>query len=293
VIHRLATALARRFAYNFHIARSFHSVIFAAVCLLVVCCVSRSVPEARFRDSLLLNAAVPNLVLRDAAHFTFLAVGDLHISNGDTTRLRNILQAASDEGDSFAVFLGDIVDSGNPADVKAFQEAVSDLGWDGKVFPVIGNHDIFNDGWEAYKNVNGPSHYSLTVGNSKFIAIDTADGGMGQLQEQWLLAELQKARPANLFLLSHYPAVTPGMRTYLKLADEAEAARLMHWATKYKVTAWLAAHYHSYLKGTIEGVDYLVAGGGGGRRMDPVRSYFFVQVAVNEASVSYRMVPVP
>lgn len=283
--------MKRRIAYKLHIMK--FGIASALALLVVICCVSRSVPEARFRDSQALQGAPPSITLSDPNHFTFIAVGDLHISSGDTARFRRILQAAKDEGDAFGVFLGDIVDSGNPTDVKAYQQALLDFGWDGKAFAVIGNHDIFNDGWEAYRNAHGPSHYAFQVGNTKFIALDTADGGMGREQEKWLETELQKSRPPNLFLLSHYAAVTPGKRTYLKLADEAEAARLMGWATKYKVTGWLAAHYHSFLKGKIEGVDYIIAGGGGGRRMDPVLEFFYVQVTVDGASVSYRMVPVP
>jgi hypothetical protein len=36
-------------------------------------------------------------------------------------------------------------------------------------------------------------------------------------------------------------------------------------------------------------VDYVVAGGGGGRRMKPVEDYFFVQVSVSKNGIQYQL----
>ena len=255
---------------------------------LIVCCVSRTVPETRFRDSLALQGTDRVIPLPDATHFTFAVVGDLHITGGNASRLRTILTLACGEDDAFAILLGDLADTGREEDVAAYRDAISDLGWSGRVFPVIGNHDIFGDGWKHYKKANGPSHYTFTAGNAKFIALDTADGSLSDLETQWLESKLENDRPTHLFLLSHYLPIIPGQRTYLKLANEVEAMNLMKLAMTRRVTGWLGAHYHSYILDKVAGVDYLVAGGGGGRRMKPVEKYFFVQVQVADAKVTYR-----
>jgi hypothetical protein len=257
--------------------------------LAIVCCVSRTVPGERFRDSRVLQVAQPQVQLPDPQHYTFAVVGDLHIQRGDTARFRRILTAASAEGDAFGVFLGDLVDNGLESDFAAYARALADTGWSAKAFSVIGNHDIFGDGWTYYKQTNGPSHYTFQIGNAKFIALDTADGSLGAEQAEWLKTELSKPNPGLLFLASHYMPDVPGISTYLRLADEVEAARLMALATRSGVRAWFGAHYHSYVVGSIEGVDYVVAGGGGGKRMPPVAGFFFVQVAVNGQSVSYTL----
>lgn len=225
--------------------------------------------------------------------FSFAMVGDLHLGGGNTDRLRHILNAATAEGDQFVLFLGDIVDLGTEVDVQAFHQAIADTGWTGKAFSVAGNHDIFYDGWTHYRNLTGSSTYSFSVGNAKFIALDTADASLGRRQTDWLRQQLAGPQPAHVFLMSHYPPVAPTQETYLKFSSETEALNLMALCTQSGVRGWLAAHYHSYNNQKIAGVDYIIAGGGGGRRMDPVRDYFFVQAQINVGEVTYHLRTVP
>ncbi len=251
--------------------------------LIVFGCVSRTVPNQRFQASQALTA--PTLAASSATEFSFAAVGDLHIAGGGTERLKTIVSQATAENDSFLVLLGDIVDTGVKSDFEAVHTSLAG-------FPtlfVIGNHDIFNDGWTSYALLNGPSHYSIEFASSRFIAIDTADGAVTQSEFDWLKKELENNKKENVFILSHYLPHIPGQRTYLRLSNEAEAVRLMKLASEHHVRAWLGAHYHSFLKGTVDGVDYVVAGGGGGRRMPPELRNFFVQVKVSGTNATYEL----
>lgn len=225
----------------------------------------------------------------DPEVFNFAMVGDLHIGGQDTTRFRRMLSQARAEGDSFIILLGDMVDQGEREDYVAFLAALGETGWQGKFFPVVGNHDIFEGGWNHYKELLGPSHYTFQVGNAKFIVVDTADATVGEDQRDWLVSELGKPRPTHVFLVSHYLPVIPGQRTYLKLANEAEALETMKLCTIHGVSGWFGAHYHSFSVGRIENVDYVVAGGGGGRRMDPIHENFFVRVRISGNNVSYQL----
>jgi len=252
-------------------------------------CVSRSLPEARFADSRTLQlqnaGSLPQVADPDV--FSFSAVGDLHIKGSPAAWLSRMLAASSADGDAFSILLGDLADTGEAAEVDAYLQAVNGSPLAGKVFYVLGNHDIFSGGWENFKKNHGPSHYSFTVGNSKFIALDTADASLGEKQTQWLTEELGNSTETHRFMLSHYPPIVPGIRSYLRFADTEEAQHLMRTATNSRVSAWLAGHYHSYILDTIDGVQYLVAGGGGGRRMHPVWENFYVKVSVNHDKVSF------
>ncbi len=256
--------------------------------LVVLSCVSRTSPDARVAESLAVTVPA-TFTVADSSRFTFAAVGDLHIGGGNTDRMRAILSDAATGGDEFVIFLGDNVDQGDRADVLAFRQAIHDTGWDGKNFSVAGNHDVFQDGWAHYKELTGSSTYSFVAGNSKFIAVDTADGTMGSRQTRWLRDRLAETTQAHTFILSHYLPVIPGQATWLKLSSDTEAADLMSLSTRSNVTAWLGAHYHSYIVQEIGGVTYLVAGGGGGRRMAPVSDYFYARVSVDGDAVSYEM----
>ncbi|MND02414.1 hypothetical protein D3C83_217920 [compost metagenome] len=52
---------------------------------------------------------------------------------------------------------------------------------------------------------------------------------------------------------------------------------------------WLGGHYHSYILESIEGVSYLVAGGAGWKRMEPVKNHLFARVTVDGGGVSYEV----
>lgn len=251
-------------------------------------CVSRSLPEQRFIESEALAMTVVPPTLRDPDHFSFSVVGDLHIKAAEAKYLENMLAASAADGDAFSVILGDIADTGTAEQVDTYHRVLNASAMAGKVFSVVGNHDIFDDGWAQYKAKTGPNHYAFTVGNSKFVVADTADATLGKAQTAWLARELSHRTATNLFLLTHYPPIVPDLRSYLRFSDTEEAQSLMKLASEAHVTGWFAGHYHSYVQQRIGGVEYLVAGGGGGgRRMTPVLESFYVKVTVSGASVSF------
>jgi predicted phosphodiesterase len=268
------------------------TIVALALSLLAVRCGSDTTVEQRFKDSLGLPPPTLNVNLTDPNQFTFAFVGDLHIGNANVDRLNSILTGAAAEGDSFIIFLGDIVDTGDRADVHAFRNALSAGGWDKKTITVLGNHDVFNDGWTPWKDLNGPGTYTVAIGNTKFIVLDTASASLGDSQSDWYNQELAKALPSgvsNIIECTHYLPYVPRQRSYLKLSDDVESLRLMKLAATNNILAWLGGHYHSFIMDSQQGVNYVVAGGGGGRRMAPVFSFFFVQGKVSGTSITFQM----
>ncbi|MFM8269955.1 MAG: metallophosphoesterase family protein [Pseudomonadota bacterium] len=270
-----------------------HRIGFLTFLLVLLGCESQSTWDQRYRDSQGLAMPAFSATPGDPDNFTFAMVGDLHIGGTDTNRFRTILQTAQSEGDSFIVLLGDIADKGEEASFSAAKDALRDFNFDDKVISILGNHDIFGDGWTEYQKVFGPSHFTVDVGNSRFIALDTADGVVGEEQFDWFLEELNRNPLSHTFVLTHYMPVVPGQQTYLRLANQLEAERMMNLATRKTVTGVFGGHYHSFSQEKISGVDYVVAGGGGGRRMKPIEDYFFVQVLVSQNSIQYQLRVVP
>ncbi len=148
---------------------------------------------------------MPKVAIADPNHFTFAMVGDLHIRGTGTGRFRQILSDAAAEGDSFIVLLGDLVELGDAVSYDALLQAISDSGWTGKVVAVIGNHDVFENGWGQFRDKIGPSLYSVTVGNCNFIVLDTASGTVGFDQLKWFKIQLTASAATNPIVLSHYP----------------------------------------------------------------------------------------
>jgi predicted phosphodiesterase len=267
----------------------FDKVVIFFLVLSLGSCVSRSTWDERFTISESLSA--PSVAqVSELNQFKFAMVGDLHVSNGDTQILRQILKGAQDEQDEFIVLLGDLVDRGDVGSFTAIKDALKAYGFEGKVLSLIGNHEIFEGGWQDFRSVWGASHYSISIGNSQFVVLDTADGVIGESQFEWLREALQKnTESTHTFILSHYMPVVPGQRTYLRLSNLNEAERLMKLSSVHGVRGVFGGHYHSFCQEKIAGVEYIVAGGGGGRRMEPIKNHFFVQVAISGSNVSYHL----
>lgn len=253
-------------------------------------CVSGSNPEQRDADNA--NAAAPRFLhaLTNSNQFSFIAVGDTHLG-GDNSRIQRILQAATARSNEFFIVLGDIVDRGASQHYAGLKALIDTEGWSGRFFPILGNHDVMGSSWQDFKSNFGASYYTFDVGNSRFIALDTADATLGDRQWAWFQNELNKPRPQNTFVLSHYSPILPEINDdplqYLKFSNPEEGARFMSLCAKRGVKAVLAAHYHAYLRGNVGGTDYVVAGGGGGRCMHPTNEHFYVEVTVNGGEVGY------
>jgi predicted phosphodiesterase len=278
----------RQFIFG-KVKRARNSLLCGLFLFLLLSCGSKTGYYHRFVESRNLSTPSFSVAGVSSGNFTFSFVGDIHLGGSDTTRLRSVLQSARDNNDAFVIFLGDMVDKGNRTDFETFKSQVSDFGFDGKAIYVIGNHDVFEDGWDAYKQVFGPSHYDLTLGNCRFMILDSADGMVGSEQSEWLEEKLKQGKAEHTFLLSHYMPLVPGQRTYLRLSDENEAVRLMKTMSRFGVDAWLGGHYHSYAQEKIQGVTYLVAGGGGGRRMQPLKDLFYVRATVNGPELTFKV----
>jgi predicted phosphodiesterase len=274
------------------------SCAFFSLLIFLLSCVSKTIPEERFKDSQSLTLAT-SITPGNANNFSFAMVGDIHSGNGGTGRFPTILAQAQADGAEFLILLGDSVDQGQEIDYQAITAQVAGSFFANKTLYAIGNHDIFYDGWQYYKNYFGPSYYSINIGNSKFITLDTADGGLGPSQTAWLKTELDKTPATNTFILSHYLPVIPDSQflpielRYLKFSNNTEAKTLMNLAAKKNVRGWFGGHFHSYAKENYSGVDYVVAGGGGGKRMGHVLDFFYVLVQVTGTQVTYTLKRIP
>lgn len=259
--------------------------------LLTAGCVAKSGNQMRFIQSQ--GLSTPNFDIQGVndGNFSFLFVGDVHLGGNDTQRLQTILQAAQTHGDSFVVFLGDITDQGERSDMETVISKVSEFGFEKKTIYILGNHDVFKDGWSAWKELMGPSHFDVVIGNTQFFILDSADGVVGEEQTEWLDGEMRKSVATHKIILSHYMPIIPGQRTYLKLSNQVEGASLMKLLSRHRARAWLGGHYHSFVSENIEGVNYVVAGGGGGRRMEPIKSNFYVRALVNGGEIQFQLHP--
>ncbi len=208
-------------------------------------------------------------------HFVFH--GDLQ-GGIDEPGAQGVADQIAAEDPPFVVSLGDMAeeafsDSGFETWETFFRICSNELAR--AIFmPTMGNHDaapgsdvtrgLFQRLFSLPEPSLGNGFYSFAVGNVRFIFLNTEIEAVSQ--GEWLARELQAAAndPATVWTIAmaHRPPYSYGERA-------GEDYYKTNWSpllTKYEADFLVSGHSHNYQRMVpIRGVNYLVAGGGGGR----------------------------
>lgn len=202
--------------------------------------------------------------------FTFAVFGD---NKGNHTFFDPLLRdIGRDREIVFAIDVGDLVGNGKRSEYRRFLNQVQK----NLTIPFLastGNHD-FNNGFDHYRSIFGPTYYVFQVGQCSFIVLDaTKESGLDKTERQWLEDELRKAQDAKArFIFMHIPPFDPRGGMYLPEKDKDDLLDLFR---RYKVTHLFASHIHGYFSGTWEGVPYTITGGAGARLQGNDPEHFF------------------
>jgi|ERR1700730_15558041 len=240
------------------------------------------------------------LELKVPDKYNFVAFGDTRFHDPADTQaanatIRQALVAAIDkENPAFVSIGGDIVYAGeNPKDWQVWDAETS--VWREhkvKVYPALGNHDLKGDEkvalgnyFERFPELQRSRYYSVRVGSSLLLVIDSALEEMSGPQGDWLHAQLQQL-PANLnfvFLVFHHPPYTSSSDENKSLggghsARSKEQVLGAYLEERQKKTRArfivFNGHVHNYERHEHGGVTYLVTGGGGARPYPiPIREH--------------------
>jgi hypothetical protein len=133
----------------------------------------------------------------------------------------------------------------------------------------IGNHENQSPYYFDLLSLPGNEHwYSVRIGDALLIALDTNKLYLpGSDQYAWLVHELSKARDAGvewIILFNHQPAWCEGWGGPTYDGEFLERFVLVPLYEQYGVDLVLNGHAHDYERGQLNGVTYIIDGGGGG-----------------------------
>jgi UDP-2,3-diacylglucosamine pyrophosphatase LpxH len=149
----------------------------------------------RVKQSLDWNKSHPaSEILVSGTGYSLLIAGDIHA--GGTVNLDSFLTQANTPDISGLVIVGDLT-SGHREDFEIFNEELESKN-SCTAFLMIGNHDLFFNGWDTYFNLFGSSTYSFTIRTDDttdlYICLDSGGGTHGWRQMEWLKDLLKKER---------------------------------------------------------------------------------------------------
>jgi acid phosphatase type 7 len=295
-------------------------VVFFIVMLFSVSCSSKIAQEKAVTSTTENHVA---LELKLPATFRFVAFGDTRFHDPADTEpanpaIRHALVAAIDkENPAFISIGGDIVYTGeNPKDWQVWDTETA-IWREHKisVYPVIGNHDLKGNLQTALANyfarfpeLQQSRFYSVNLGNSIMLVLDSALDEISGPQGEWLKGQLDHL-PSTVdfvFLIFHHPPYTSSSDE--KVFGGGHSARTSEQALakvledrQQRIRARFVVfngHVHNYERHEHGGITYFVTGGGGAHAYPIVRKaddlykdagvnyhYLLVQVDHNRATV--------
>lgn len=216
-----------------------------------------------------------------------LVLGDWGTGGKSQVELaRKMVKTGADYGCDFVISTGDnIYPKGvqsveDPQWTRKFVNVYYGQGLTQPFFPTLGNHDY---GFEPdmqihYSRINPqwkfPSRYytqSLTAKDGTTVQIFSLDTqlvqtgvkGAAEEQREWLDQELGKSTAQWKLVFGHHMLYSNGVYGNLKRMRDAFEETLI----RHKVPVYLCGHDHDIqLLKPVNGVSYLISGGGGGHR---------------------------
>lgn len=147
---------------------------------------------------------------------------------------------------AFCVCLGDIAQYGKENEfldykAKMIDRIENDFGI--KTYNVVGNHDLYNSGFDNYKKIVFPTtFYRMKTSGFSFYFTDTASGAMGNHQFSDLKS-LMKSDKNSKIVFMHVP-IYGNDRNQFKMQDTYERNMLISLFNKNSVKAVVAGHCH-------------------------------------------------
>lgn len=225
--------------------------------------------ETRFEQSMAYNALRGEMHLNmQSDDYTIYMCSDSHITRKTHKNLDYFMeQYKAAAAPKCAIHLGDIIDA-----QKNFPCADSIVHFAGQaindtLFITPGNHDIYFNQWEIYRDYFKTSVYWFDTynGNKKldlFICLDSAEGELGVSQMKWLRDLLEKKsqegyRHIIVFTHTHLWKLDASQGHTSNMALEA-TYELTSLLSQYGVEYVWSGHQHARQLVQFKGVTYMV-----------------------------------
>ena len=235
--------------------------------------------------------AQPTYVVEDKelrSPLTLIAYGDQRFTDPANTRRTNprirlwlVKQIAKEHPDA-VIMNGDVPLAGNVVNDYAVFQAETKV-WRNlnlHVYPALGNHEFVGEArqdlenwWNTFPELRGRRWYSAQLGSRVYLLALDSDTSLlpGSEQARWIEKQIEGLPASVDFVMVslHHPPVAD-VQTHIEVdhnprPNEMALRDYLSKAAKTSHAVFLvsAGHIHNYERNVVEGVTYLVSGGGG------------------------------
>jgi len=202
----------------------------------------------------------------DQTRFRFAVIGDTQTYHKPHQAV--IAQVLEVEPDWF-IHLGDMNEHGESAgQLDDFFGCEAPLQATAPCFATIGNHQRDHANYYNAFHLPGNEHwYGFSYGNARFVCLEGdnyPEGTPLYTPEElaWLEGELAANTSPWLFVFQHHPLFSSAEE---ETVEKEFRKALQPLLERYGVDVFLSGHKHNYERLGVNGITYIVSGGGGGR----------------------------
>ena len=240
----------------------------------------------RFEASMEWNDWHPVRIIEVSADDYFIfSLGDSHV--GGTRNLDTLFARALSTHATAVVMVGDLT-TGHSEDFDALEQHLPHAD-SMPTFLMVGNHDLYFDGWRAFYSRFGSSTYLFNirtpVATDLFICLDTGGGTLGRKQLDWLENILEEDRPRhrrcvvfthnNLFRFRRTASTNPNVE---------ELVVLLELFSEHQVDMVVTAHDHEQYAHEFGHTQHIVMDA----LKDGLSNAGYFQLNVKAGEVTYR-----
>jgi len=212
-------------------------------------------------------------------NYSFIVLTDIHIEDGNTRGYEKLKDAINRNNIEFIVVIGDITQYGSENDLKKFIDITDSFGV--PCYPVVGNHDIYFDGWSVWKKYIGSTRYKVEGNGTTLFILDTANSFFGKQQLDWLENEIKKLnKNERVFVFTHSSLFAKDPFEMKQTTDTRERSRILSILSD-KCDIMFMGHKHRPLINTVGNVQYITID-------DYKNTYLYCIVTVSGSDISYK-----
>lgn len=221
--------------------------------------------EKRFDYAMKLNdnPKVDTVIKLNTDSYSMALISDIHVKTTADNLARFINTVSADNSLVAIAFVGDITDRIGGLKI-AHDTIVSNLPTDLSWYPVIGNHDLYFNQYDTYREIFGSSVYYFVVDaagkRDLFICLDSGCGTLGRRQTQWLKNLLKKrCQYRHTVVLTHTNFWDTDFSQFPTGSfSKEETMSLARLFTDYEVEYVVSGHDHHRQERDFNGVKYFI-----------------------------------
>lgn len=167
---------------------------------------------------------------------------------------------------SFAICLGDVAEHGYENEYINYQTFTSILNTEKygniKTFNVVGNHDLYNSGWNYYSTHCYPyvSLYKFRTGSISWYFADSASGSLGDSQFNTIERDMKYEEKGRKKLVFMHVPVYAGGQFYFVLQNTEERNKFISLLADENAIALIDGHTHKEVTSNLGFTEYNLPG---------------------------------